>query len=1237
MAKSTTIGLNLDISAFRKSLSSAIAGAKSLAGIKPKIAIDVDDSEVKGAQAKIDGLSGTETVKIEVDDSSTKTTFASIKQSIGDAFAQAKGGDLSGLAGLGSIAAGAVPGLSLASEAIGKVGEVLGDTIEKGKNFEKALKSVAIQTGLSGEALKGLGNAAQGAFVQGVGESADEAVKILGSLRQTLGEKIPLDQLQNAAVRTNQVAQSLGVETPELVAKLSPLIKQYGISFDQALNLVSSGAQKGVGDIGGYLDAINEFTPNLKEAGFSAEQFQGLLAKAGEQGVKDFAKVGDGVKELQNRIKSGDLTTQLEGIGGATSKSLQEIAKLGQQGALSGAQVLQQSVAEIDKAFSSGQISEALRGQLLTTLGGSVAEDLGSEVYSKIFGAPIDTAAIKANAAQAGKLIDEGIPPPDLGRIFETIQTQVGRAFNFIYKTLIGPLVGPFMDAFKEIGELFGRVFGGEAGKASAVMDGLKIVLGAVAKVVGGVLVNAFRVLLTVFNIITTPIRAIVNGIGILVTKFMEASGAGKAVSGVFDALAYAAKYLYTFFGVLTDAVNNLFTAIQNWDLSGIQKSLSSFGSLTDDTTKRMNETAEATKAVTTETDKLATAQKAITPPKTIDPEAAKKAAEEIAKLRAELAQLNTEQAKARELAAADLIGDEAERARKRLEIETKFSVAALEQERKSLKSRGGVRQAEEAVINKKIELLREDAANKLREINGKAEADRAKAAEEAEKKVTEITNKLTEDRLAKLKEVFAAGGVGVASEIVKIQRSLIEAQLSSAVDAIVESTPAFKAGAAAISNQLLAGLINADEARKRTAELRQKITGELLALPADSADVYAVQIRNAYDKAAEDIGKGTQEITDAVQKAVKAGDVDGYVESLKGLGTVLGNADYATPFKDAADALEGLNEEQEKLIQLVKDGETSYQDAAARFAEIDAERQKQASATAAVFATAFQAVAQSQLEAAQKTIESLGELRARQQEIADEIVAVEARKNAALEELRAQNLASLAQYEAAAKVITDKADADTKALQAEQTANTAKQADAQSQALAQIGTAAGAAFAGLATGAASGGEALKAVVGDTVKSLLLLYTPSILALFSSIIPPPFGQIAGFAAVAGLQALLSAALAGFKDGGYTGNGGTSDIAGVVHGKEFVVNAKGTAQNRALLEHINKGGSLDTFASAAPVSEFQMMRAELSAIRQRLDSMPNGISGRQAVAVDVGFDTYLYERDRRRAAVRSLRG
>lgn len=50
----------------------------------------------------------------------------------------------------------------------------------------------------------------------------------------------------------------------------------------------------------------------------------------------------------------------------------------------------------------------------------------------------------------------------------------------------------------------------------------------------------------------------------------------------------------------------------------------------------------------------------------------------------------------------------------------------------------------------------------------------------------------------------------------------------------------------------------------------------------------------------------------------------------------------------------------------------------------------------------------------------------------------------------------------------------------------------------------------------------------------------------------------------------SKALAGFSKGGYTGSYRRNEIAGFVHGQEYVINAKATRDNLPLLKAINSG-------------------------------------------------------------------
>lgn len=67
----------------------------------------------------------------------------------------------------------------------------------------------------------------------------------------------------------------------------------------------------------------------------------------------------------------------------------------------------------------------------------------------------------------------------------------------------------------------------------------------------------------------------------------------------------------------------------------------------------------------------------------------------------------------------------------------------------------------------------------------------------------------------------------------------------------------------------------------------------------------------------------------------------------------------------------------------------------------------------------------------------------------------------------------------------------------------------------------------------------------------------------------------GILLTTGMSSALAAAaggLQGFEAGGYTGDVGRKQIAGVVHGREFVMNAAATAANRPALEAMNAGVS-----------------------------------------------------------------
>jgi hypothetical protein len=117
----------------------------------------------------------------------------------------------------------------------------------------------------------------------------------------------------------------------------------------------------------------------------------------------------------------------------------------------------------------------------------------------------------------------------------------------------------------------------------------------------------------------------------------------------------------------------------------------------------------------------------------------------------------------------------------------------------------------------------------------------------------------------------------------------------------------------------------------------------------------------------------------------------------------------------------------------------------------------------------------------------------------------------------------------------------------------------------ATIGTAAGEA----ATAASAGMAATTAAAWATAASYVSLAT------FGANAAPAAAAIAGTVALS--EGLAVAGGVSLESGGYTGDVGRHDVAGVVHGREFVMNADATARNRPLLEAMNAGRAVSSGA------------------------------------------------------------
>lgn len=1241
------------------------------------------------------------TVDVEANTSGAKSSLGALGDTFGGVVEQIKGGDVKGAlegageafkgfganatAALGPIA-GAVAAFTAVKEVVGFVAGAIGDAIEAGENYNKAIRNVGISTGLTGAELDTFKQQAEQAFTQGgVGESLADATAQLAKFKQTLGENIPTDQLAAVATQANAAGQALGIEGPELLAKIKPLITEFGLSAEEAIAQFTATAQAGVGDIGGLADAVQEFAPAAKEAGASSAEFTARLQIGAKAGLKDLAKVGDGYKNLVTNIQSGAAATQAASIGGELGDRLGDLAKQAEEGKISAEQFGKEYVKSLDDATKAGKISAAQQKQFLVGAFGSVAEDIGAANTTLIFGAEVDEKAVKDAAAKASQQISNAIPPPDLGRFVTNLTTQLGAAFDNIKKTIITPFIGPLIQGFEQIGAAFKEAFSGGAGAGEGIAAVFKT-LGQVFGVVVNQVVNLVKLGLT-------PLRAIFDAVSAATKPLREAfgrlfAGAGDG-AGIFETLKTVGNFVADVIGkVLYGAIrlvlkpiellNRLVGTLVGWFLDAARYVVEWVASLEPLQTalKAIGETAtsvgnavggffgavgdalgitaeeapkagaeiekltEQTKEAGDESNKFAGNLQSVA--KAFDDQQAKAQAnldllikngaatsgysKEIAKAAAEVrkyeraldkanlagdpvrqrAIVETRANAVRDLQklegelTANLIANENERNAKLLAIQQQYDREVLEQQIKTAEIAANTAGSGQPEAKAALEALRKQrvALTKQQErdvalAQGAAQQARLDELATREQQGLAALVEIQNAAIAKLQRNVNAFGFGDVDKLVAANLDAIKAQTDAAVRGIIEATPEFAKQSAIIGANLANNLINADEAKAQLDTLRQTIydsltseagtnvLGQQIGALLDSAKIQAEDTSRQIRDAAKDAAVGVissdtvraieeqvralekqrdvllqnsnlteaqrKQITDGYGAAidkVRKGSFNLFQQAVTSLQSGLQNLTLEIDTSEAQQQLDEALKANEALIDSFNRGEISYQEALAGLQNV-VEGQTGFFSTLGDAATQalgqiFTGFAETQKAGAAETLDTIGKL---QQDLAN--LENDTTKGA---EQKAEERAKITEQ------ITSN---EVKAIE-------------------QLGAAGAAEFASLVASGENVGSALKTVAGDLAKSLLKIYTPQIVALFSSFIPPPFGQIAGFAAVAALNALLNTALASFAEGGYTGGGGKYEPAGIVHKGEFVAPQEMTRKHRGLLEHLYDNRPLEAF-------------------------------------------------------------
>lgn len=207
----------------------------------------------------------------------------------------------------GTDAIGAVAGALAAAGITAKVMEIAGAVYELAGSFSEAEKTIVGATGATGRELDELMSNSLDVYASSGAENLNEVAAGMMNVKTATGlTGDALEEATDAALVLNNV---LGYEVSESSRTAGALMKNFGVSAQEAYNLIAIGAQNGADKNGDLLDVLNEYSAQYSALGLSAEEFVSSLVDGAEAGVFSVDKVGDAVKEFNIRAKDGSDTT----------------------------------------------------------------------------------------------------------------------------------------------------------------------------------------------------------------------------------------------------------------------------------------------------------------------------------------------------------------------------------------------------------------------------------------------------------------------------------------------------------------------------------------------------------------------------------------------------------------------------------------------------------------------------------------------------------------------------------------------------------------------------------------------------------------------------------------------------------------------------------------------------------------------------------------------------------------
>ena len=316
---------------------------------------------------------------------------------------------------------------NLATEAIEMAVEAFKELALEG---DAALGQLEAKTGATASEMAGFEDVMYEVYNANYGENLSEVSETLSTVIQMTDN---LDNASLAKITKNSIALSdvFGFDTVESLRAVNSLMDQFGITSDQAYNLIVQGAQNGLNQNDDLLDTINEYSVQFKDAGYTADDMFNMLANGAETGTWSVDKLGDAVKEFNIRMSDGTANEYLEQLGVDADAVIAKFNKGGPD-AQAAIGTVMQAIMDCDDATLQYQAGVGLFGTMWEDLGADTVASLmqtegainsTADAMAQMDGAAYDTLA--SSISQLGRTIKAEVLQPIANKLTPVLKSTV--------------------------------------------------------------------------------------------------------------------------------------------------------------------------------------------------------------------------------------------------------------------------------------------------------------------------------------------------------------------------------------------------------------------------------------------------------------------------------------------------------------------------------------------------------------------------------------------------------------------------------------------------------------------------------------------------------------------------------------------------------------------------------------------------------------------------------------------